>query len=484
MVKTIKRLAILLAILLILSVLIPMVIVNANQTLSQINIKEIDQFLEQQVDANRIPGMAIAIIQEDEILFMKGYGESSPGVPVTPQTQFYLGSISKSFTALAAMHLVEEGKLNLDMPVQHYLPWFKVADESASSKITVRHLLNHTSGLSSTKDPNVDVLTQTLKEQTEYMQYVQPVTEAGTQFEYYNQNYRIIGCLIEEISGQTYDTYLASHIFQPLNMPNTVTHPDQAIALSQGYTRFLGQPMAMPQEYNPGALPSGYIISTAEDMAQYLISHLNNIDAEGSLYLSPNLMADLHTPPQSIDSTYAMGWMKKEEAIAHGGSLNRFQTFMMLNTESKTGVILLFNQNSMQNMLTVNNDIRQGIENAFNGQPIQPRNFRWVGWMIFALIVLDMANHLRLYVKLSRWWKNPQITRKLWLWLKTIVGIVLPLFILLGLPQLIHQLDGGAPTWREPFGLMPDLTLWLIFGLSLTVIRNLLKMLRLIQLNR
>src|SRR5512138_1914844 len=122
----------------------------------QLDLEAIDAFLQAQVKANRLPGLAVAIVQGDKIIFAKGYGEAARDKPVTPQTQFYIGSVTKGFTALAIMQLVEQGKLELDVPVQKYLPWFRVADPEASSKITVRHLLNHTSGLGERGDPHVD----------------------------------------------------------------------------------------------------------------------------------------------------------------------------------------------------------------------------------------------------------------------------------------------------------------------------------------
>ena len=451
--------------------------VNAStkQNGEKYNFDTLDSYLVQQVQRNRIPGLAIAIVEDDEIVFINGYGNAHPGLPVTPQTQFYLGSTTKSFTALAAMHLVQEGKLDLDKPVQHYLPWFKVADEEASRTITVRQLLNHTSGLSATQDPNVDVYTDTLKEQAQYLQYVSPVAEPGEQFEYYNQNYRVIGCLIEEISGLSYSDYLRQHIFLPLGMKNTVTSPDEAEQLAQGYSRMLGYPVAMEQDYNPGALPSGYIITTAEDMGKYLLVHLNNT-VDGDSYLDPILMNQLHTPPTGVDSIYAMGWMKDGDKIAHGGSIYSFQTFMMLDMEKKNGFILLINQNSMQNMMAENANIITNVENFLDGSPIESKDFRWIGWLLSGLILLDIGNHVRLFNRLVKKCQSGTFSKTIWQWLITISGIILPLAILIGLPTLVHQLDGGAPNWYEPFRLMPDLTIWLIAGTSLTLSRNFLKL--------
>src|SRR5215207_2984258 len=99
--------------------------------------------------AQRIPGLALGIVEGDRIAYVRGFGTADDSErEVTPQTPFIIGSVSKSLTALAVMQLVEANRIVLDAPVQRYLPWFRVADEKASAEITVRHLLNHTSGLS------------------------------------------------------------------------------------------------------------------------------------------------------------------------------------------------------------------------------------------------------------------------------------------------------------------------------------------------
>ena len=109
----------------------------------------IDTFVEAEMDAQRIPGLALGIVEGNRIVHLRGFGHAdSSGRPVSPRTPFIIGSLSKSVTALAIMQLVEAGQVELDAPVQRYIPWFRVADEEASARITVRHLLNQTSGLS------------------------------------------------------------------------------------------------------------------------------------------------------------------------------------------------------------------------------------------------------------------------------------------------------------------------------------------------
>lgn len=109
----------------------------------------IDACIEREMRRLKIPGVALAIVEGDQIVHRRGFGQARPGGEApTPHTPLFIGSLTKSFTALAVMQLVEAGKVDLDAPVQRYLPWFRVADPQASARITVRHLLNQTSGLS------------------------------------------------------------------------------------------------------------------------------------------------------------------------------------------------------------------------------------------------------------------------------------------------------------------------------------------------
>jgi CubicO group peptidase (beta-lactamase class C family) len=104
----------------------------------------IDRYVQEQMDGSRIPGVSIAIVEGGRVLHARGFGNDGRGHDVTKDTPFWIGSNTKSFTALAAMQLVEAGKLDLDTPVQRYLPRFRTADPEASARITVRHLLNQT----------------------------------------------------------------------------------------------------------------------------------------------------------------------------------------------------------------------------------------------------------------------------------------------------------------------------------------------------
>lgn len=436
----------------------------------------VDAFLSEQVKANRIPGLAIAMVKNNQVVLLKGYGEAAPGVPVTPQTQFYIGSVTKSFTALAVMQLVEQGKLELDAPVQQYLPWFKVAEEQASAQITVRNLLNHTSGLSEKGDPNASAYTASLDEQGRLLSEVHPTAPVGAQFQYYNQNYRLLGRLIEEVSGQSYADYMHANVFEPLGMLHTATNPAEAPNLAQGYSRFFGFPLRQSQMYSPGRVPSGLMITTAEDMANFLIAQLNNTRSDGSAMLSSQWLAEMRTPPAGIDSEYGMGWLVAENGnvLAHGGAIEYFHAFIAMRLDEKTGFAILCNQDSMLSLLTDGEVMQDGLMNMMLGETPQRTTYGWVGWVLLALAALDLLNHLRLFAMLPRWVEKTARQPRTWLWIKVILGILIPLLILFGVPLLVKSMEGGSPTWMEGFSLMPDLVSWLLVGVCLNLVRSLL----------
>lgn len=184
----------------------------------------------------------------------------------------------------------------------------------------------------------------------------------------------------------------------------------------------------------------------------------------------------MHTPPTGINSEYGMGWMVLENGntLAHGGAIEYFQSFVVLGLKERAGLVILYNQNSLENMLYENNSIRDGLLSMLDGESPQQTSYGWIGWLLLILALLDLANHLRLFVRLPR---RVQITSKqnrFWLWSRVLISILIPLAVIFGLPWLVHAIEGGAPNWEEPMKLIPDLTTWLLLGLSLNFIRNLL----------
>ena len=197
------------------------------------NFEEIDAHIEQQMERLNIPGAALAIVEDGEIVHQRGFGRARPGGEApSPQTPFIIGSLTKSFTALAVVQLVEDGKVELDAPVQRYLPWFRVADPLASAQITVRHLLNQTSGLPQLSGlrpmTDFDDSPGATERQARALSTLVLARPVGSAWEYCNMNYNLLGLIIEAASGESYEVYVQNHIFTPLQMTHTYTSPAEA----------------------------------------------------------------------------------------------------------------------------------------------------------------------------------------------------------------------------------------------------------------
>lgn len=194
---------------------------TANGRPSTPEFAAIERFVQHEMAVQRIPGLALGIVEHGRTTYVRGFGEADDsGRSVTPQTPFVIGSLSKSFTALAVMQLVQEGKLELDAPVRRYLPWFRVADERASGQITVRHLLNQTGGLSTKTgrsfqgngDPSDDAL-QTAVRKLSSAELTAPV---GQKHQYSTINYSVLGLIVQTVTGRSYESYVQSNILDPL----------------------------------------------------------------------------------------------------------------------------------------------------------------------------------------------------------------------------------------------------------------------------
>jgi CubicO group peptidase (beta-lactamase class C family) len=331
----------------------------------------IDTFVAEQVHRLKIPGAALAIVEGDRIVHQRGFGKAHPGgEPPSPQTPFFIGSLSKSFTAMAVMQLVEAGKVELDAPVQRWLPWFRVADPQASSQMTVRHLLNQTSGLpllpSEAALADFDSSPDAIERQVRALSTVKLTRVVGTKFEYCNTNYNILGLIVEAASGQPYAAYIQQHIYEPLEMghSHTAKAAAQRDGLAVGHQYWFGIPVPAPNLSIPlGSLPSGQLISSAEDMAHYLIANLNEGRYCGKQVLSEAGVRELHhgavewREMGSLIGHYGMGWISQEcgrtTIVSHSGTVPDFGAFMALAPEQKKGIVLLFNANHAMMKMTL-----------------------------------------------------------------------------------------------------------------------------------
>jgi CubicO group peptidase (beta-lactamase class C family) len=363
---------------------------------------QIDNYISSQMADLHIPGIAIAIVQGNQIVHLKSFGiADSSGRPLTPQTPMLIGSLTKSFTALAILQLVEARKIGLDTPAQHYLPWFfilpppetddldidQIPDSNASSRITIRHLLNQTSGISrSTGDKLIgdwDTSGSAIEHYVRALGAERMHHPAGAGFEYSNANYVTLGMVIQVVSGMSYEAYVQEHIFRPLEMNNSFTSQLEAQqhGRSAGYRQWFGfSILASNLPYLHGLVPAGYLISSAEDLAHYMIAQMNAGQYKDVSIISPQAIETLQSPavpaaPEGYhrqpSGYYGMGWyvmeMNNIPVLVHDGDTPSFHADMILIPAREWGIVLLINTNTVLLGEEIRN-LSAGVVNILMGQ--------------------------------------------------------------------------------------------------------------------
>ena len=283
---------------------------------------------------------------------LRGYGHDANDVPVTENSRFRIASLSKSFTSLAVLQLVDAGRVSLDDPVVAHLPEFRLADPRGAD-ITVRQLLDQTSGLADREVPDLSrPQPSTLAEATTSLSSAHLVAAPGTQFNYHNPNYQVAARLVEVVSGQPFDTYLREHVFRPAGMAASLTSyfDNQPVpGLADGHVIAYGHPISVPAPatFDGGA---GDVVSTAADMAHWLVVQANGgRTADGTRLVSERSMTEMHTP--SAPGGYALGWDTEGPAAAptrleHSGNLLTFSAYQAVLPQSGYGIAVLFNSGS------------------------------------------------------------------------------------------------------------------------------------------
>lgn len=465
---------------------------------------EIDRYIEKQADDSNIPGVAVTVVKDDRIIHSRGFGRADQtGREVTPETPFGIGSTSKSFTALSIMQLVEAGEVDLDAQVRRYVPVFSVTDPQASERITVRHLLNHTSGIPTTAGGGAIRGTShaTLEEAVEELQLVELAHPPGETFEYSNANYVVLGLLVEKVSGQSYGEYVRRKIFEPLRMDHSYVASEAAErdGMAIGHRYWFGIAASYDMPARPALVPAGYIISSAEDMSHYLSMYLNGGTYKGENVLSSESIAEMHRP--AVEATlgpwagnhpshYGMGWYVggpwEEDAILHRGAPPNFTAMMVLVPERELGVVTLtsaHNELPFGGAQTSTDDIPNGVVSLLLGQEPPAGRSLIKFYLIFdsvvlLIVTLQLLSLFRLLRHRTRVEIGPPSSRSV---LHPALKL-LPILLELGLGIFLLLTPVLASLgWRTGMLWMPDLALVLAVVGGLFVVTGLLRAVKLVK---
>jgi CubicO group peptidase (beta-lactamase class C family) len=441
---------------------------------------EIDSYIAEQMDDSRIPGVALSVIEEGQVVHSNGYGHTSDDdETVSPDTLFGIGSTGKSITALGVMQLAEAGQVDLDAPVRDYIPWFALADAEMTSRLTVRHLLNMTSGIPATAGGEAFRSTESMTPEAAIrtLQSAEFSYEPGSTFEYVNANYVILGHLIEVVSGQPYAGYVQEHIFEPLEMHNTYTDLDVArqMGFDAGHRYWFGWPVAHEMDDLPALVPAGYIISNAADLSNYVTMYLNEGTFNGHKLLSPVGIAEMHNGvaeaalgPWADGATaqYGMGWYvggpwNDGPVVFHPGSEPTFTAMLMVDHDRQLGVVMLMNsaiENPLPGAAGAMRVLPSGVMSILTGSApgeVGLGRFYFVlDLFVIAIVVAQLAALIRLGMRMVRD-SDTRVSGR-----STLAHArrTLPLLWEFGLPLGILVLPGVlGMSWQSLMLWMPDL---------------------------
>jgi CubicO group peptidase (beta-lactamase class C family) len=362
---------------------------------------ELDDYVRSVMAHWGIPGVAVAVVRDGEIVFEQGYGirEVGRAEQVDAHSIFGIGSMTKSFTALAAAMMVDEGKVDWDAPIIDYIPWFRFKDPWITAHATVRDLAAHRTGIdeSFTWAHHTGGIDRTLKA----VRYVDPTVPYGT-FLYSNTGIAALGKVVEMTAHKSWDEVIKTRIFAPLDMTGSNTREDvyieeaslalcwpceapkgaklgqaalkpnvdaaspHGLTVTSPYKPGEGRKAAVwPWRYEPSIAPAGAVNSTVHDIANYLLFQLGDGTFKGKRILSFKQLNEMHTPqivsPGRFGSGetddypgdgYALGWRKTVyhgyEVTLHAGGQAGFGSVMWMVPKARLGIVIMENMDFHQ----------------------------------------------------------------------------------------------------------------------------------------
>jgi CubicO group peptidase (beta-lactamase class C family) len=315
----------------------------------------IEKSLEEKRKEFGIPGMSLAIVKDDKVIYLKGLGvkDFERNIPVTPDTRFAIGSSTKAFTAMLAVMSADEGKLSLDDSPKKFLPYFTLRDEEAAAKITMRDLLSHRSGLNRT---DLAMVTGVLnrEELIKVAGMAKPTAKLGEKWQYQNIMYAAAGEAVAKAQKSTWDDLIAKRIFKPLGMNNSDTRIEDMqksrdYSFGYDYNKATKVTRRLPQRSIVPAAPAGAIDSSARDMAQWVRLMLGNGVFNGKRLVSEKGFEELTRKQINIAGPvdYGLGWFLRQwnghKVVEHGGNIDGFNAQVAFMPDQKLGFVLLTN---------------------------------------------------------------------------------------------------------------------------------------------
>jgi len=371
----------------------------------------IQHFIDEARRISRAPGISVAVVAGGEThFFSSGLANRETETAANEDTLWSLASVTKAFTSLGILYLEEQGLLSMNDSVADYLPWltFRYNGQPVDmQEMRLYHFMYHTSGLTMITNSDAGSVQDGIKEVIDAELTFYP----GESFAYANENTNILGLIIETVSGQSYESFMEEYIFHPLGMMDTFANRDHAIAtgrLAQGYaTQFI---FHTTQSERPDAvmktnLPTGFLISSARDMARWTEIQLGLADDIPEIFQT--IIPRSHESGQSLaepdGSYYGAGWIISEDQsfIRHSGNHDGAGANVSFFPEEQLGIVLLTNLSGAH--ISAGSGLGEGIfifniRDILNGNLNQSYSMMWTFQMLDVTFTTTMVLCLLLAV--------------------------------------------------------------------------------------
>lgn len=329
----------------------------------------------------KIPGMAVGIVKDGEVIYAKGFGEKrlGSGEKVDANTIFSIASVSKNMTAAALGILVDEGKIDWDDKITNHIPWFQLKDPWITKEITIRDALTHRVGSGRLLGNRLQFMTASPRDSVLYqMRYMDLEKPFRSAFVYNNVMYSLAGQIIEYTDGRTWDVFLKERLFDPLGMNSTTTSITQLKnSDNQAYPHqeIEGKVVPIARRNWDNAGPAGGVNASVNDLNKWMLMQLGiSGEYKGKTIISAQQMNEIHKPQMVVpranamdaQGSYGFGWnitdYKGKRVITHGGATDGFNTSMYLMPELDLGIIVVGN-----NFNGLGNAVAYQVMDAFLG---------------------------------------------------------------------------------------------------------------------
>jgi len=407
----------------------------------EVDVPAVVDWAERMARVAQLPALAIVITDAEGTVAAVTVGESGGEAPLDPDSRFYIGSVTKTLTAVGLMRLVDRGAVELNAPLLRYMPELTFSDPERGAGLTVEHLLRHSSGL-----PTMVAFNRRVQ-QTGRIDHVRFFADPGQEVRYSSLNFQLLGMLIERVGGDPYAEFMEREVLAPAGMSrSTFGRTDEDLV--QGHTYLFGFPVARDEpEYPELMVPTGYAITTPEDMAAYMRVYLNGgMGADGEV-LSPEAVRAMATPP-SGDFGVGLGWGVAgrwgSRALSHSGMTPGFYSTVALFPDEGIGITVMAARNAGP-FLAAPDAVLEGLVLIVRGEEPEPY-FPWERMIRYGLLVailFDLWKTGRLWRAWSAMGRPPSVahTRRVVgrLVLDLTLAVAIPLWIVLGLARLPIQ---------------------------------------------